>query len=180
MPIRSPKGRGAAYRALWQWPLRSPARLVGCLIVLLIVGVGLNAATGLLRTKHSGGLFGSVGSSTGSGVTPKPDSAGAPGPLVPTRLPPVAELTPAALPLALVQEIEAAALNLYTTLGCRDVARLDFRIRDGVPYFLEINPLPGLNPESSDLVIMARLLGVTHAELVERILVAALTRLGLA
>jgi D-alanine-D-alanine ligase len=87
---------------------------------------------------------------------------------------------PAALPLALAQEVEEAALNLYTTLGCRDVARLDFRIRDGVPYFLEINPLPGLNPETSDLVIMARLLGVSHAELVERILDAALTRLNLA
>jgi D-alanine-D-alanine ligase len=87
---------------------------------------------------------------------------------------------PAALPLALAQEIEEAALNLYSTLGCRDVARLDFRIRDGVPYFLEINPLPGLNPETSDLVIMARLVGVSHAELVERILNAALTRLNLA
>jgi D-alanine-D-alanine ligase len=83
---------------------------------------------------------------------------------------------PAPLPLALAQEVEEAALSLYTTLGCRDVARLDFRLRDGVPYFLEINPLPGLNPESSDLVIMARLLGVSHADLVGRILSAALTR----
>jgi len=37
---------------------------------------------------------------------------------------------------------------------------IDFRLRDGVPYFLEVNPLPGLNPESSDLVIMARLAGL--------------------
>jgi hypothetical protein len=98
MPIRSPKGRSAAYRALWQWPLRSPARLVGCLIVLLIVGIGLNAATGLLRTKHSGGLFGSMGSSTGSTVPAKPGSTAAPARPAPTRLPPVAELTPVALP----------------------------------------------------------------------------------
>jgi len=35
-------------------------------------------------------------------------------------------------------------------------ARIDFRVRDGVPYFLEVNPLPGLNPEDSDLVIMSR------------------------
>ncbi len=87
---------------------------------------------------------------------------------------------PASLPLELHQEIEEAALTLFSTLGCRDVARLDFRIRDGVPYFLEINPLPGLNPESSDLVIMARLLGLSHALLVERILDATITRLNLA
>ena len=71
------------------------------------------------------------------------------------------------------------ALAAYEAMGCRDVARLDFRIRDGVPYFLEINPLPGLNPESSDLVIMANLLKVSHAELVEQILNAAISRLKL-
>ena len=71
---------------------------------------------------------------------------------------------PARLPPAVVREVEAAALAVFDALGCRDVARLDFRVRDGVPYFLEINPLPGLNPESSDLVIMAGLLGVSHAD----------------
>ena len=30
-----------------------------------------------------------------------------------------------------------------------------FRIRDGVPYFIEANPLPGLAPGWSDLVILA-------------------------
>ena len=83
---------------------------------------------------------------------------------------------PPALPMRVVRAIEAAALGVFELLGCRDVARLDFRVRDGVPYFIEINPLPGLNPESSDLVIMADLLGVSHAELVTRIVNAALAR----
>ena len=86
---------------------------------------------------------------------------------------------PAPLPAAVTAEIERAALTAFDALGCIDVARIDFRIRDGVPYFLEINPLPGLNPESSDLVIMANLLKVSHTELVERILNAAITRLKL-
>ena len=67
----------------------------------------------------------------------------------------------------------------YHALGCRDVARIDFRLRDGIPYFIEANPLPGLNPESSDLVIMAGLVGVSHAELIGMILDAALERLKL-
>ena len=83
---------------------------------------------------------------------------------------------PAKLAPGLSQEVAEAALTVFDLLGCRDVARLDFRVRDGVPYFLEINPLPGLNPESSDLVIMAGLLGVTHAELVGRIVAAAIAR----
>ncbi len=83
---------------------------------------------------------------------------------------------PPALPVAVLRAIEAAALTVFDALGCRDVARLDFRIRDGVPYFIEINPLPGMNPESSDLVIMAGLMNVTHAELITRIVDAAMTR----
>ena len=83
---------------------------------------------------------------------------------------------PAKLAPGVAQEIAEAALTVFDLLGCRDVARLDFRVRDGVPYFIEINPLPGLNPESSDLVIMAGLLGATHADLVGRIVAAAVAR----
>jgi D-alanine-D-alanine ligase len=83
---------------------------------------------------------------------------------------------PAALELEYLKAVEAAALRAWHALGCRDVARIDFRLRDSVPYFLEVNPLPGLNPESSDLVIMARLAGWTYERLVGSILGAALDR----
>jgi D-alanine-D-alanine ligase len=86
---------------------------------------------------------------------------------------------PAALPPEATQAVAGAALAAYRALGCRDVSRLDFRLRDGIPYFLEVNPLPGLNPESSDLVILAGLLGMSHAQLIEAILQAALERLAL-
>jgi D-alanine-D-alanine ligase len=72
--------------------------------------------------------------------------------------------------------VRDAALRVFRLLGCRDVARIDFRLRRGNPYFLEVNPLPGLNPESSDLVIMARLLGWTYEQLIGSILQAALER----
>jgi D-alanine-D-alanine ligase len=79
----------------------------------------------------------------------------------------------------LIRELEVNALAVFDALGCRDVARLDFRVLDEVPYFIEINPLPGLNPESSDLVIMANLMNISHAELVKRIVEAAIARNGL-
>jgi D-alanine-D-alanine ligase len=83
---------------------------------------------------------------------------------------------PPQLPAAIVQRIENAALTCYRALGCRDVARVDFRLRDGVPYFLEVNPLPGLNPLHSDLVIMARLVGWSYERLIGTILAEALGR----
>jgi len=83
---------------------------------------------------------------------------------------------PARLSAVATQAVEQAARKVYRVLGCRDVSRIDFRLRDGIPYFLEVNPLPGINPESSDLVIMARLAGWTYPQLIAAILQAALDR----
>src|SRR5262245_54429178 len=83
---------------------------------------------------------------------------------------------PAKLGETSVAAVAAAALAAYRALGCRDVARIDFRLRDGVPYFLEANPLPGLNPETGDISLLARFIGVDHTALVGMILDAALAR----
>src|SRR5262249_33745793 len=53
---------------------------------------------------------------------------------------------PAPLPPTVTAAVKEAALTVFRVLGCRDVARIDFRVRDGIPYFLEVNPLPGLHP----------------------------------
>jgi D-alanine-D-alanine ligase len=77
------------------------------------------------------------------------------------------------------ERIALASLKVFRVLGCRDFARLDFRVGpDGVPYFLEINPLPGLG-SYSDLVIMARKLGWTHQGLIQAVFEAALKRYSL-
>ncbi len=86
--------------------------------------------------------------------------------------------TPAPLADDVAKRVRDAALLAYETLGCRDLARIDFRVRDGRPYFLEANPLPGLAPGWSDLVILARGYGIDHAELIRIILKAALARIG--
>jgi D-alanine-D-alanine ligase len=75
-----------------------------------------------------------------------------------------------------LEQVETAARHAYRALGCRDVARLDFRLdAAGRPHFLECNPLPGLNPDSSDIVILARP-KMSHAALVQDILRHALRR----
>jgi D-alanine-D-alanine ligase len=83
---------------------------------------------------------------------------------------------PAPLPAAVMRRVREAAVACFRALGCRDVARIDFRLRDGVPYFLEVNPLPGLHPDDSDLVIMAKLVGWDYKQLVGKIVQSALDR----
>jgi D-alanine-D-alanine ligase len=83
---------------------------------------------------------------------------------------------PPQLPASTLARIEAAAREAYRKLGCRDVARIDYRLAPDGLYFLEVNPLPGLNPESSDLVLMARAMGWDYSQLIGTILQAALDR----
>jgi D-alanine-D-alanine ligase len=83
---------------------------------------------------------------------------------------------PAMLPRDVLDKLEASALKAFSALGCRDFARIDYRVgRDGTPYFIEINPLPGLGTYS-DLVIMAAMLGWTHEGLIRAVFDAALAR----
>jgi len=86
---------------------------------------------------------------------------------------------PAKLKAADTEAVRAAALACWRALGCRDVTRIDFRLRDGVPYFLETNPLPGLSPLSGDLVILSRQVGIEYHNLIARILQATCERLSL-
>jgi D-alanine-D-alanine ligase len=83
---------------------------------------------------------------------------------------------PAGLEEKVLQYIQVSSLRAFQALGCRDFARLDLRISTaGVPYFLEINPLPGLGTHS-DLVIMAEKMGWSHRQLISAVLNAALER----
>jgi D-alanine-D-alanine ligase len=86
---------------------------------------------------------------------------------------------PAQLPADMIAETEQAAIRAYEALGCRDFGRVDFRVRGGKPYFLEANPLPGLNPLTGDIAIIATGMGVSYSDLVGRILDYAIARLGL-
>ncbi len=92
----------------------------------------------------------------------------------------VAYDVPPPLDPATRDRLYADAVKAFEAIGCRDLARVDFRIRDGVPVFLEINPLPGLSPTYGDLPILCRGMGIPYQELMDRILNTAFRRCGLA
>ena len=72
------------------------------------------------------------------------------------------------------------ALGAFRALELRDAARIDFRLDDnGTPRIIDVNPLPGLSPEYSDLPILYRLSGGDYRMLVLSILRAAFSRNGL-
>ena len=56
---------------------------------------------------------------------------------------------PAPLTAAERASLEQAVLKTYRALGCRDYARLDIRLRDGVFYVLDVNPNPDIGAEAS-------------------------------
>jgi D-alanine-D-alanine ligase len=69
------------------------------------------------------------------------------------------------------------ALAAWRGLNCRDGGRVDLRCDSaGQINFLEVNPLAGLNPNESDLVIIARLAGMAYPDLIAQIVASALER----
>ena len=91
-------------------------------------------------------------------------------------------LCPAPLDHEMVDELNWLTAAVFRVIGAYDVSRVDFRLDKNdnwKPYILEINPLPGLSPGISDLVIEAAAEGVDHTYLVNMILDTALKRHGL-
>jgi D-alanine-D-alanine ligase len=85
---------------------------------------------------------------------------------------------PAKVTEAETKAIEKIARATFYALDCRDVARVDLRMaEDGRLYVLEVNPLPGLTPDYSDLVLISQGLGMEYNQLVAEITMGGLKRL---
>jgi D-alanine-D-alanine ligase len=90
------------------------------------------------------------------------------------------EATPARYPAEvsarLARRLEGLARQAFRLLGCRDYARVDFRVRSpGKPYILEVNPNPDFSPNAG----MAGGLGsagITHAQFTVDLVRRALAR----
>ncbi|HOT91875.1 MAG TPA: hypothetical protein PLJ78_07535 [Anaerolineae bacterium] len=87
---------------------------------------------------------------------------------------------PADLPEDVTATIKALSVRAFEALDALDVSRVDFRLdADGAPQLVEINTLPGLRPEFSDMCIIANAEGVSYQKLIAEILGLALERYGL-
>jgi D-alanine-D-alanine ligase len=57
-------------------------------------------------------------------------------------------LCPAELPDEITDRIQSEAEAIFKSCDCRDFARIDFILEGDTPYFLEMNTLPGMTPQS--------------------------------
>jgi len=86
---------------------------------------------------------------------------------------------PADLPEDTEKFIVESCLKLFERLECRDYSRFDWRLdAEGTPRLLEVNPNPGWCWDGH-LAKMAKIAGMTYAEMFEEILKAAEQRLGI-
>ncbi|MBC8479032.1 MAG: D-alanine--D-alanine ligase [FCB group bacterium] len=82
---------------------------------------------------------------------------------------------PADIQPPLTQKIQESARSIYELLGCRDYARVDYRLDGNQFYFLEVNTLPGMTGTSL-LPKAAKAVGIEYPELIETIIKLALER----
>lgn len=76
-------------------------------------------------------------------------------------------------------KLEQSCIDLWKRFGCRDYARFDFRSNSsGNIKLLEVNPNPGWCWDGK-FAYMARLAGMEYHELLENIIKASCTRLGI-
>jgi D-alanine-D-alanine ligase len=76
----------------------------------------------------------------------------------------------------LAEALSELARRAFRLLGCRDYARVDFRVSPaGKPYIIEVNPNPSIHPEAG-LPAAVTAGGLTHARFIVQLAHAALAR----
>jgi D-alanine-D-alanine ligase len=69
------------------------------------------------------------------------------------------------------------SVRVWRELDLKDAGRIDLRSDSrGIPHFMEVNALAGLNPVRSDLPILCNHMGITYHELISSIIDSALQR----
>jgi D-alanine-D-alanine ligase len=83
---------------------------------------------------------------------------------------------PARIDESLTRRLQTLALSVHRLLGLRDYSRTDFLVsKEGRPYILEINALPGLTP-TSIFPDECAAIGIPFETLIDRLVQSALRR----
>ena len=97
------------------------------------------------------------------------DEEGAPGYFCPAEIEPELE-----------KKLKHFALRAHLILTALDVSRTDIRLdKDGNPRVMEINTLPGLTPDYSDLCLQSKAEGIRYEDLILEILYLGASRWGM-
>lgn len=86
---------------------------------------------------------------------------------------------PAKLTSNIQRLVEETSKIIWDVLNVRDCARIDYRLKGNELYFIEINTLPGIDPNEkviSYFPLAARKAGISFKSLLETIIKSALTR----
>lgn len=87
---------------------------------------------------------------------------------------------PAPLDADLEKKLQHLALRAHNVLGALDISRVDVRLdAEGQPRLLEINPLPGLTADYSDLCLMINAENILYKDLILEILYLGASRWGM-
>ena len=81
-------------------------------------------------------------------------------------------IVPANLSEDVTKHVKEVAVKAFETAGCRGVSRIDFMMKDNIPYLLEINTSPGMTTVS-DLPAQAKAMNIDYDNLVLLILNSA-------
>jgi len=85
-------------------------------------------------------------------------------------------IVPARIDDDLAARMQMLALSVHRLIGLRDYSRTDFIVsREGRPYILEVNTLPGLTPTSL-LPDACNAVGISYEALIDRLVSHALAR----
>ena len=87
---------------------------------------------------------------------------------------------PAEIDPELEKKLKHFALRAHLLLNALDVSRTDIRLdEEGNPRLMEINTLPGLTPDYSDLCLQAKAEGIRYEDLILDILYLGASRWGM-
>ncbi len=79
------------------------------------------------------------------------------------------EITPARISDDETRKVQEATSHIYDVIGCSGIVRIDFIIKEGTPYFIEVNSIPGMSAESI-VPKQIRTMGKTMTEILNKVI----------